>query len=186
VTSATTGLAGLAERYAAALFDLAEDGKALDDVGSELQQLQTMIESSGDLQRLVRSPAISSADQHRAMQALLEKTGTSDLVRRFAGVVVRKRRLFSLSDMIRAYLDLMAQRRGETSAEVMSAKALSKTQVTALSAALKQAVGTDVVLSQRVDPEVLGGLVVKIGSRMIDSSLRTKLNRLSLAIKGIG
>jgi F-type H+-transporting ATPase subunit delta len=88
--------------------------------------------------------------------------------------------------MIRAYLDLMAQRRGETSAEVMSAKALSKTQVTALSAALKQAVGTDVVLSQRVDPEVLGGLVVKIGSRMIDSSLRTKLNRLSLAIKGIG
>ena len=186
MTSKSTGSAGVADRYAFALFELAEADKAMDQVADELQGLDGMIRESNDLQRLIRSPIISRDDQRGAMDALLEKAGASGLTRRFVGLVARNRRLFVLPQMIAAYRDILAGRRGETTAEVVSAKALSKGQLTALSDALTKAMGTKVALATRVDSELLGGLVVKVGSRMVDSSLRTKLHRLRLSMKGIG
>ena len=186
MTSATQGSTGLAERYAAALFELAEADKALDQVAAELLQIQAMIASSDDLERVIRSPVISREDQRRAIDAVLAASGSSDLVRRFVGLVGHNRRLFVLPKIIAAFAKRLAARRGETAAEVTSATPLSHDQTAAITGALKKAVGTEVVLSTRTDPSLLGGLVVKVGSRMIDSSLKTKLLRLSLAIKGIG
>jgi len=186
VTATTAGFSGLAERYAMALFDLAEQDKVLDSVADELTGLNNMIDSSADMRRLIRSPVISRQDQSKAMDAILAKASVGDLTRKFVGFVVTKRRLFALPDMIKAFLSVIAARRGETTAEVVSAKPLTKAQLTSLGSAMKSVVGTDVALTSRVEPEILGGLIVKVGSRMVDSSLRTKLNRLSLAIKGIG
>jgi F-type H+-transporting ATPase subunit delta len=120
------------------------------------------------------------------MDALLEKAEFSSLTRRFVGLAARNRRLFALPQMIAAFREMLAGRRGETTAEVISAKALSKAQLTALSDALAKTMGTKVALATSVDAELLGGLVVKVGSRMVDSSLRTKLHRLRLSMKGIG
>jgi len=186
VTSKSTGSASVAERYAFALFELAEADKAVDKVAGELGGLDEMIRESNDLRRLIRSPIISRDDQRTAMDALLEKAAVGGLTRRFVGLVARNRRLFALPQMITAFKDILAGRRGETTAEVVSAKALSKGQLAALSEALTQAVGSKVALATSVDSELLGGLVVKVGSRMVDSSLRTKLHRLRLSMKGIG
>ena len=186
MTSATQGSTGLADRYATALFELAETDKALDAVAAELQQLQGMIDGSDDLERVIRSPIISRDDQRNAMDAILTKAGFSALTRRFVGLVTHNRRLFALPGIIAAYARRLADQRHETAAEVTSAKALSDGQRTAIAAALKKAVGTQVVLTTRTDPSLLGGLVVRVGSRMVDSSLKTKLLRLSFAIKGIG
>lgn len=186
MTSETTGSAGLADRYAAALFELAEDGKALDTVAEELDSLDGLIGESADLERLIRSPVISREDQRRAMDAILEQAGFSDLTRRFVGLVARNRRLFALPSMISAYRHMLAGRRGETTAEVVTAQALSETQLAAVGSALEQTTGTKVAVAAKVDAGLLGGMVVKVGSRMVDSSLRTKLQRMRLAMKGIG
>jgi F-type H+-transporting ATPase subunit delta len=186
VTSATQGSTGLAERYATALFELAEADKALDKVAAELQQIQRFIQSSSDLERVIRSPVISREDQRRAIDAILAKAGSSDLVRRSVGLIAQNRRLYALPKIIAAFAKRLAARRGETTAEVASATPLSDDQTTAIAKALKKGIGTDVVLLKRVDPSLLGGLIVKVGSRMVDSSLQTKLLRLSFAIKGIG
>jgi F-type H+-transporting ATPase subunit delta len=186
VTSTTQGSTGLAERYATALFELAEADKALDGVAVELQQIGGLIQSSSDLERVIRSPVISRQEQRRAMDAILEKAGSSDLTRRFVGLLAHNRRLFALPSIIAAFAKRLAARRAETTAEVTSATLLSKEQMAAIAGALKKTVGTQVVLSTRTDPSLLGGLVVKVGSRMVDSSLRTKLLRLSFAIKEIG
>lgn len=186
MTSATTGLGGLAGRYALALFELAEQEKSLDRIADELSQLAGLIRSSDDLLRLIRSPIIGRDDQRRAMEAIIEAMNGSALTRRFVSLVVSKRRLHALPDMIKAYLGLIAARRGRTTAEVISAKPLTKAQAAGVAAALKSAAGMEVALATRVDPALLGGLVVKLGSRMVDSSLSAKLNRLSLAIKGMG
>lgn len=186
MTSASQGSTGLAERYANALFELAETDKALDQVAAELQQLRELIEGSPDLARLIRSPVIGRGDQARAIDAVLAQAGASGLIRRFIGVVAQNRRLFVLPDIIAAFAKRLAERRGETPAEVASAKPLSAQQLAQVTAALRKAVGTNVSLATRVDPSLLGGLVVRVGSRMVDSSLKTKLLRLSLAIKGIG
>ena len=186
MTSKTKGSSGLADRYATALFELAEADKALSEVADELQRIGSMIGESRDLRRLIGSPVISRDDQCKAMDALLEKAEISDLTRRFVGLVARNRRLFALPNMIGAYQDMLAHRRGETTAEVLSAKALTKAQLAGISESLTKAVGTKVALAASVDPDILGGLVVKVGSRMIDSSLRTKLNRMRLAMKGVG
>ncbi len=186
VTSATQGSTGLAERYAGALFDLAEADGALDQVNGELQGLAELIRNSKDLERAIRSPVISRADQRNAMDAILEKQGTSSLTRRFVGLVAHNGRLFALPGIIAAYKLRLERSRGETSADVVSAQPLTQEQLAAVGAALKEAVGSQVVLSARTDPSLLGGLVVKLGSRMVDSSLKTKLLRLSFAIKGIG
>ena len=186
MSTGTTGATGLAGRYAAALFDLAETDKLLDQAAGDLERLGGMIGESADLKRLIRSPVIAREDQSRAIGAVMEKAELCDLVRRFVGVVAQNRRLFVLPDMIIAYRDLLAARRGEATAEVVSAAELSEKQFTDIGASLKKAIGTKITVDARVDPELLGGLVVKVGSRMIDSSLRTKLQQLRLAMKGVG
>ncbi|MCU0839406.1 MAG: F0F1 ATP synthase subunit delta [Rhodospirillales bacterium] len=184
MTSATTASAGLAERYATALFELAEAEKKLDPIANELKSLNALIDSSADLRRLIRSPVISRQDQAKAMAAVLEQAGARKLTQKFVGLLAEKRRLFALPVIITAFLGMLARRRGEVTAEVTSAKPLSKAQSAALADALKAAMGKPVALTARVDADILGGLVVQIGSQMIDSSLRSKLRRLSIAMKG--
>ena len=186
MSSETAGASGLAGRYATALFEMAESGNQIDQVSDDLQALDAMLADSEDLQRLVRSPVLSREDQARAIAALAEKAGLSDLTRRFLGVVAANRRLFGLSSMIRGFRDLVALNRGEATAEVVSAKELTDAQMTAVGDALKEAVGKAVTVEASVDPDLLGGLVVKVGSRMVDSSLRTKLQQLRLSMIGVG
>ncbi len=184
MSSEPTGTSGFAGRYAAALFDLAEEQGAIDTVAADLATLQETIEAVDELAWLIRSPLISREDQGRAMDAVLDAVGISDLTRRFIGVVAANRRLFALPEMIRAYSALLARHRGEVTAEVTSAVALSDAQLAAVAGALKQVTGVNVTLTARVDPGIVGGMVVQIGSRMLDSSLRTKLDKLELAMRG--
>jgi F-type H+-transporting ATPase subunit delta len=186
VASGTTGLSGIAGRYAAALYGLADESKELDAVAADLTALKAMIAESEELRRLVRSPRIARRDQAKVMAALLKRAEMGTKVRRFVGVVAQHRRLFLLSAMIDAFLATLAARRGELLAEVRSAAPLAASQVEALKAQLAKAAGKAVNLAFKVDPALLGGLVVKLGSRMVDSSLRSKLQRLELAMKGIG
>jgi F-type H+-transporting ATPase subunit delta len=186
VPSQTQESGGLSQRYSQALFELADEERALEAVANDLDSLSAMIASSDDLNRLIRSPVISRADQLRAMTALVEAAGMHALTGKFIGLLARNRRLFVLPGIIRAFRDLLARRRGETAAEVTSAHQLSEAHLEALAAALKKVVGTEVSIVDRVDPSILGGLVVKVGSRMVDSSLSAKLQRLRLAMKGIG
>ncbi len=181
-----TGAGGLAGRYANALFELADEKKSLDAVAADLKSLKTLIADSDDLRRLLRSPVISRADQARAMAAVLDAAGAGDLVKRFVGLVAQNRRLFALPQMIDAYLAELAARRGEVTAEVVSAQPLDEASRQRLAEALKRVAGQRVTVDLKVDPALIAGLVVKVGSRMIDSSLRTKLNRLQIAMKGIG
>jgi F-type H+-transporting ATPase subunit delta len=173
----------LAGRYAAALFDLARDSRALDAVAGDLDVLGRLIDESPDLMRLIRSPILKREDQGRALSAVMERAGLEQLTRNFIGLVTRKRRLHDLPAMIRAYLSLLAQHRGEVTAEVVSAHPLDDGQMSALRERLRQALGREPRIAARVDPDLLGGLVVRIGSRMIDSSLRTKLSRIQIAMK---
>ena len=179
-------MAGLAERYAAALYELADEGKALDRVAADLRSLARALDDSADLTRLIRSPVLGRQDQGRAIQAILDKMGADALTAKFLGLVAQNRRLFALPAMIRAYLAELARRRGEIAAEVTSAQALSAAEADAVTAALRQAVGAKVTVETRVDPSLLGGMVVRVGSRMVDSSLKTKLQKLELAMKGLG
>jgi len=179
-------MSDLAGRYASALLDLADEQKALDQVADDLKALRSLISESEDLRRLLSSPVFSREEQSKAMAALMEKAGTGDLTRRFVLVVADNHRLFALPAMIEAYLAELAQRRGEITAEVTAARNLSDSQQAALLEALRSAVGSKVQLDLKVDPALIGGLVVKVGSRMVDSSLRSKLQRLQLAMKGVG
>jgi F-type H+-transporting ATPase subunit delta len=186
VAASGTGAGGLAGRYAKALFELADEKKSLDAVAADLKSLRTLIADSDDLRRLLRSPVISRIEQARAMEAVLSKAGAGDLVKRFIGLVADNRRLFALPQMIDAYLAELASRRGEVTAEVVSAQPLDDASRQRLAEALKRVAGQRVTVDLRVDPSLIAGLVVKVGSRMIDSSLRTKLNRMQIAMKGIG
>jgi F-type H+-transporting ATPase subunit delta len=141
---------------------------------------------SPELSRLVRSPVFSAEEQGKALAAVLSKAGISGMTANFLGVIAKNRRLFALPDMITSYVALAAQARGEVTAEVASAIPLTDAQLTELKATLKTTVGKDVLLTTRVDPGLLGGLIVKIGSRMIDSSLRTKLDSLKIRMKEVG
>ncbi|TVR79865.1 MAG: F0F1 ATP synthase subunit delta [Rhodospirillales bacterium] len=177
---------GLAGRYAHALLELAEEDQSVDEVARDLDSLATMIGESADLERLVRSPVLSRADQQRAMEAVLAAAGCGALTRRFIGVLATNRRLFMLQSIIAAYRTILAERRGETVAEVISARPLSDAQMEGVRAALTGVVGAKVNVAARVEPAILGGLIVKVGSRMVDNSLSTKLQRLRLAMKGVG
>ncbi|MDR3516970.1 MAG: F0F1 ATP synthase subunit delta [Azospirillaceae bacterium] len=177
---------GLASRYAAALFELADEQRALDQTAQDLTSLKQMLAESPDLIRLIRSPLLSRPDQGRGLDAVLQAAQVSDLVRRFAALVARNRRLFMLPAMIDAFLADLAFRRGEKVAYITAVRPLSDRQHDALVDALRQSLGGKVSLSVTVNPAILGGLVVKVGSRMVDSSLRTKLNKLQLAMKGVG
>jgi F-type H+-transporting ATPase subunit delta len=186
LASETTGTSGLAERYAAALFDLADQRHALDAVAGDLHELRAMLLGSGDLMRLLRSPVLSRAEQGKAVAALAERAGLSQLTRDFLGVVARNRRLFAVPAMIEAYLRQLAERRGEVTAEVTVAQPLDEARQAALLDQLRRVIGARVVVDIRVDPGLLGGMIVKIGSRMVDASLNSRLRRLRLAMTGIG
>ncbi len=185
MASEATGVSGLAGRYATALFDLADQQQALDTVAGDLIKLRQLIEESPELARVIRSPVLSRDVQARAMAAIAEKAELGTTVRNFVGVVARNRRLFALAGIISGFLALLAARRGEVTAEVTAAQALTKGQLTAINEQLNRAIGSKVAVDVRVDPAIIGGLVVKVGSRMVDGSLRTKLTRLQLAMRGI-
>jgi F-type H+-transporting ATPase subunit delta len=183
VSSDIAGASGLAGRYATALYELAEADNQLDAVAQDLTAIRDMVDESADLARLIRSPVIGRDEQVGAMNAVLEKAGISELTKRFIGVVAQNRRLFALTAMIKQFQAILAQRRGELTAEVTSAQALSDKQRQAIEDGLKKAMGTKVAVDAQVDEDLLGGLVVKIGSRMIDSSVKTKLQQLRLSMR---
>ena len=186
MASETTGVSGLAERYAAALFDIADERRTLDEVASDLRQLRAMLASSVDLSRLVRSPILTRSEQAKAIGALAARAGFSPLVRDFLAVVAKNRRLFAVPAMIEVYLAKLAERRGEVTAEVIAAQPLSETQLARLSDQLRRSVGRRVSVDATVDPGLIGGMIVKLGSRMVDGSIKSKLQRLQLAMKGVG
>ena len=179
-------LAGVAGRYATALFDLAREANAIEAVKSELDRFDALVAGSPDLMRLVRSPVFSADEQLQALSAVLERAGIGGLPANFLKLVVANRRLFAVRDMIKAYRALVARHKGELTAEVTVAETLSDTHRAAIQDALKSVTGKDVGLDVKVDPAIIGGLVVKLGSRMVDSSLRTKLSSIKHAMKEVG
>jgi F-type H+-transporting ATPase subunit delta len=185
VASEATGVSGLSERYAKALFELADEAKALDQVAADLRQLRGFLDDSADFRRLVRSPVVSRLEQGKAVAAIAEQAGFAAITRNFLGVVARNRRLFILPGVIAGYLAELAHRRGEVTAEVTAARALTPAQAEAVNEQLRKAVGSKVAVDLRIDPSLIGGLVVKVGSRMVDASLKSKLARLQLAMKGV-
>lgn len=176
--------AGLAGRYATAVFELAREQNSIEALEKDFAALKTMVRESADLSRLVRSPAFSHEQQEKGMDAILHRMEAAALTRRFVLLLASKRRLFILTDVIGAFMALVAKLRGEVRADVTSARPLNDAEVAELKAALKARLGRDAMLDTHVDPGLLGGLVVKVGSRMIDSSLRTKLDGLRSAMKG--
>jgi F-type H+-transporting ATPase subunit delta len=185
LASETTGVTGLAERYAAALFNLADERRMLDEVASDLRELRAMLQASGDLVRLIRSPMLSREQQGSAIGVLAERAGLAPLVRDFLAVVARNRRLFAVPAMIEAFLAELAARRGEATAQVTAAQPLNEAQLAALNEQLRRTIGSKVAVDVHIDPELIGGIVVKVSSRMVDASIKSKLQRLQLAMKSI-
>jgi F-type H+-transporting ATPase subunit delta len=175
---------GLAGRYATAVFELAQDEQATDTVARDFATLKALIAENPDLARLVRAPVFSREQQKRGMEGILQHIGAAPLTTRFVLTLATKRRLSVLTDIIRVFEEMVARQRGEVEADVASAVALTDSEIAELKRVLKAKLGRDARLTTRVDPSLLGGLVVKVGSRMIDSSLRTKLEGLAVAMKG--
>ncbi len=182
----TTLVAGIAGRYATALFELARDENILDEMAESLTGIDTLIAESTDFARLVNSPIFSAAEQSDAIAAIAAKAGIANMTANFLQLLAKNRRLFVLRGVISAFRTLLANHRNQLTADVTSAIALTDEQTEELKATLKARTGRDVSLNRRVDPALLGGLVVKIGSRMVDSSVRTKLNNLKIAMKEVG
>jgi F-type H+-transporting ATPase subunit delta len=177
-------ISGMAGRYGNALFELARDNKAVDAVKADLDRFDAMITGSPDLNRLVRSPVFDADSQLRALAAILDKTGIKGLAANFLRVITTNRRLFAVRGMIRAYRVLAARHKGEVTAEVTVAEPLSDKNLDALRDALKSVTGgKDIDFDVKIEPAIIGGLIVKVGSRMVDSSLRTKLNAIKFAMK---
>jgi F-type H+-transporting ATPase subunit delta len=176
---------GMAGRYATALFELALEEKAVEAVAGDLDGFDAMVAESADLARLVRSPVFTAEVQTRALGAVLERSGIGTLAARFLKVVAGNRRLFAVRDMIRDFRKLVAHHKGEVSAEVTLAERPNETHLAAIRDAIKAATRQDVQVDVKVDPSIIGGLIVKLGSRMVDSSLRTKLNTLKHAMKEV-
>lgn len=177
-------LSSMPGRYAGALFELANDQGQLEQVETDLTGFQALLADSSDLKRLVDSPVFTSEDQVKAISALCEKAGISTLTANFLQVIAKNRRLSAIPQMISAFKALAANSRGEVTASVTTAQALSDEQEAELKEALSQSAGKSVQLDITVDPSILGGLIVKIGSRMVDSSLRTKLSAIRAGLKG--
>jgi len=177
-------VSGMAGRYANALFELALDNKAVDAVKADLDRFDALIAESADLNRLVRSPVFDADEQLRALAAILDKAGIGGLAANFLRVITTNRRLFAVRDMIRAYRILVAHHKGEVTAEVTVAEPLSDKNLDTLKGALKSVTGgKDIDFDVKIEPAIIGGLIVKVGSRMVDSSLRTKLNAIKIAMK---
>jgi F-type H+-transporting ATPase subunit delta len=186
VAAEDPSVSGVSGRYATALFELARDEKSVDAVKADLDRLDALLGDSADLKRLVRSPVFSADTQLKALTAVLDKAGIAGIAANFLKVLTRNRRLFAITDVIRAFRALVAKFKGEASADVTVAERLSDRNLDALKTALKSVTGKDVALNVKVDPSIIGGLVVKLGSRMVDSSLRTKLNSIKHAMKEAG
>ena len=180
-------ISGMAGRYATALFELALENNAVDAIRADLDRFDALVADSDDLRRLVRSPVFSAETQGKALDAVLDKAGIGGLTAKFLGVVTANRRLFAVRDVVKAYRALVARHHGEISAQVTVAEPLSDAHRAAIMDTLKSVTGKDNVgLDVKVDPAIIGGLVVKLGSRMVDSSLRTKLNSIRHAMKEVG
>ena len=177
-------IGGLAGRYAVAMFELAQELTADEQsqLADNMAALKRLIDGSDDLQKLLKSPVISADEQAAALAAVLDKARAHQLVKNFAVLVVNKRRAFALGDMAVQYGALVAGARDEIIARVASARALSAEQIEALKGELEKAVGKNVIVENKTDATLLGGMVVKLGSRMIDGSLKTKLNSLKTAL----
>ncbi len=173
----------MAGRYATALFDLAREANTIDAVKADLDRFDALIGESPDLLRLVRSPVFSADAQLRALSAVLDRAAIGGLALRFLKLVTSNRRLFAVRDMIRGFRELVAQHKGEATAEVTVAEPLKAEYLEALRATLKSVSGKNVDLAIKIDSAIIGGLVVKLGSRMVDTSLRTKLNAIKHAMK---
>ncbi len=186
MAQSSSPVSGIAERYAGSLYELAAQSNSVDKVEADLSSFETLLSESADLDRLIKSPVFSAEDQLKAIASIADKAGITGLVGNFLRVVAQNRRLFAVPAMIKAFHAIAAEARGEVAAEVTTAHPLSSAQEEELKAALKGVTGKDVAISATVDPSLLGGLVVKIGSRQIDTSLRTKLNSLKLALKEVG
>ena len=176
--------ASLAGRYASALFDLARDERQIDAVGRSLEVLAQAQVDSREFAELVSSPLIDRGDAGKAFAAIAQQLSLDPITTNFLGVLARNGRKNQLRNVIRAFRRLAAEHRGETTAEVVTARPLKDDQVAALKAQLRTRAGRDVAIETRIDPEILGGIVIKMGSQMIDASIRTKLNRLAEAMKG--
>ncbi|MEA3390250.1 F0F1 ATP synthase subunit delta [Sphingobium sp. CCH11-B1] len=176
--------ASLSGRYAVALFDLARDAQSLDTVADSLRGLKAALAESPDFKGLINSPVLSRDAAGKTIAAVASAMGIDALTTKFLGVLAQNRRLAQLPAVIRAYETLLSNHKGEARAEVTSAHPLDNDQVVALQRSLRARVGREVAIDAKVDPAILGGLVVKIGSQMIDSSIRTRLNTLAMAMKG--
>lgn len=177
---------GVAGRYASALYELADEAKVLDPVAEDLRALRGLLDESEDFARMVASPVLSREEQAAAITALAERAGFQELTVKFMGLLAHNRRLGALRPAVAAFLSELAARRGEVTAEVASAQPMKESHLEAIRTALAGALGSKVALDARVDPALIGGMVVRVGSKMIDSSLATKLQKLRLSMKGIG
>jgi F-type H+-transporting ATPase subunit delta len=186
VAAKDSSVSGVSGRYATALFELARDERSIDAVKADLDRFDAMLADSAELKRLVRSPVFTAAEQAKALEAVLQKAGITGISANFLKVLTANRRLFAVSDVIRAFRGLVAKFKGEATADVTVAEQLTDKNLDALKTALKSVTGKDVALNVNVDPSIIGGLVVKLGSRMVDSSLRTKLNTIKHAMKEAG
>jgi F-type H+-transporting ATPase subunit delta len=173
----------MAGRYATALFELALEGNAIDAVTADLAKFDALVAESADLARLVRSPVFTADQQSNAVSAVLDRAGVGGLAAKFLKLVASNRRLFAAQDMIRGFRALVAKHKGEVTAQVTVAEKLNDARLNEIKAALKSVTGKDVQVDVQVDPAIIGGLIVKVGSRMVDSSLRTKLNAIKFAMK---
>jgi len=179
-------LTQIARPYAAALFDLSQSEGSVDAVESGLVEIQKLAGESDDFRRFLRSPVISADHKSSAVEAILARANINVTVANFVKVVARNGRLFALPAIIKAFQALAAEGRGEVTADVTSAAPLSSAQLKSLADTLKQKIGKTVTLTEHVDPSLIGGLMVKVGSQMIDSSLKTKLTAMKIAMKEVG
>ena len=175
----------LAGRYASALYELADKDRAIDAIAEDLVKFRQLMMESDDLNRLIRSPIISRSDQNSGLMAILENANAKPLTKKFIGAVVMNRRVFVIADIIEVFMSELAERRGEIKATVISAVELSANQLKDLTGSLSKTLGQKVSIDLTVDTSLIGGLIVRVGSRMIDSSIRSKLQRLQIAMKGM-
>jgi len=181
-----TIVSGVAGRYATALFELALEHKSVDAVKADLDRFSIMVDDNPELARLVRSPVFTADEQAKALTAVLSNAGIGGLAAKFLLLVASNRRLFAIGQILKAFRLLVAQHKGEVTAEVTVAEKLDDRHLAALKGALKNVTGKDVDLDVKVDPSIIGGLIVKLGSRMVDTSLKTKLNAIKHAMKETG
>ena len=177
---------GIAERYATAIFEICKDEKSLDKLATNIADLGAAIDESAELRELISSPILSRTEQKSAIAAIADKIGLEAVMKNGLGVMADKRRLFVLPQLVSQLREMIADDKGEVTAEVASAKALTKAQSDKIAKTLKASVGKDVNIKATVDESLIGGLVVKVGSKMIDTSIKSRLNSLQNAMKEVG